>query len=241
VDKKDWQKKGAGHRQRLRDKFIEKGIGSFTDAEILELLLSLGTPRQDCKERARAAIKRFGSLAAVLETPLETLQEIKGIGPNNAFAVRFVHETARKFLKERPRGKSYINAASEVVEYLRHSMTRRETEVFVAIFLDSRNGVIDIQELFQGTLSSSAVYPREVIKTALSMNAAAMVFAHNHPSGHLEPSPADHAITRRLFLAAKLMEMNVLDHIIIGNGEKYYSFAEHGIMDEICQANASLL
>lgn len=241
MDKKGWQKKGAGHRQRLREKFLEKGIDSFTDAEILELLLSFGTPRQDCKERARHAIKKFGSLAGTLEATSKELQEIKGIGPKNAFAVKFIHETARKFLKERTRGKNYLNAAREVVDYLRHSMIRREKEVFAAIFLDTRNGVIDIQELFHGTLSSSAVYPREVIKSALSMNAASMVFAHNHPSGHLEPSPADHAITRRLILAANIMEMKVLDHIIIGNSQDYYSFAEHGIMDEIYRENASIL
>jgi DNA repair protein RadC len=241
MDKKEWQKKGAGHRQRLRDKFLDKGIDAFTDAEILELLLSFGTPRQDCKERARAAIKEFGSLAAVLEAPASKLIQIKGIGTNNVFAVKFVHETARKFLKSRPLGKNYLNCAAEVVDYLRHSMSMKDKEVFSVVFLDVKHGVIDILELFQGTLTASAVYPREVIKAALDRNAAAMVFAHNHPSGNPEPSEADHSITRRLALAASAVDMSVLDHIIIGRSEHYFSFAERGLMDDIIKESMALL
>lgn len=241
MDKQEWQKRGAGHRQRLRDKFLEKGLGGFTDAEILELLLSFGTPRQDCKERARNAISEFGSLADVLEASSEKLQKVRGVGPNNAFAVKFIHQVARKFLKERPLGKNYLNAAPEVVQYLRHSMGRRDREVFVAVFLDVKHGVLDIMELFEGSLSSSAVYPREVIKAALKRNAASMVFAHNHPSGSIEPSPADHSITKRLLMAAMVMDMRVLDHIIIGEDESYYSFAEQGLIESMCMACSKVL
>lgn len=241
MDKQEWQKRGAGHRQRLRDKFLEKGLGGFTDAEILELLLSFGTPRQDCKERARNAISEFGSLADVLEASSEKLQKVRGVGPNNAFAVKFIHQVARKFLKERPLGKNYLNAAPEVVQYLRHSMGRRDREVFVAVFLDVKHGVLDIMELFEGSLSSSTVYPREVIKAALKRNAASMVFAHNHPSGSIEPSPADHSITKRLLMAAMVMDMRVLDHIIIGEDESYYSFAEQGLIESMCMACSKVL
>ncbi|MBN4071715.1 hypothetical protein JYT30_00975 [Desulfotalea psychrophila] len=118
MDKKEWQKKGAGHRQRLRDRFLERGLEGFSDAEILELLLSFGTPRSDCKEPAKAALKQFGSLAAVLEEPLVGLQEIKGIGPKNAFAVHFIHAVARRYLKDRLQGKRYLHSSTDVRDYL---------------------------------------------------------------------------------------------------------------------------
>lgn len=233
MDHKTWQKKVRGHRQRLRDRFLKYGLSSFTEYEILELLLSFGTPRQDCRERAKAALRHFGSLAAVLEAPISELQVIRGIGPYNAFAVRFIHEIARKFLKHRVEGRKYIRASSDVVDYLCHSLSLQKREIFVVVFLDASHHIIAVEELFKGTLNSSAVYPREVIKRALDCSAAAMVFAHNHPSGNTNPSAADKALTRRLYLAARLMDMEVLDHIIIGGTDRFFSFSDEGIMAAI--------
>jgi DNA repair protein RadC len=223
----------SGHRQRLRDKFFEYGLSAFTDAEILELLLSLGTPRQDCKGRAREALARFGSLSAVLEASLAKLQEVPGIGPKNAFAVKFIHEVAREFLKQRVRGKTYVNAADDVVDYLWHALGHRKREAFVVVFLDAQHGVIDMEELFVGTLNASAVYPREVVKRALQHHAAALVLAHNHPSGSVRPSSEDILITRRLYLAARLLDIAVLDHVIIGDTNSYCSLADEGLMEKI--------
>lgn len=233
MEKEDWQSRGRGHRQRLREKYLKQSISALTDEEIIELLLSFGTPRQDCKLQAREALRRFGSLAGVLEADSKALKEIDGIGPKNAFAVRFVHDVARKFLKERPLGKNYLRSAQEVVDYLWHALSSLDREVFVCIFLDSQHGVIAIEELFYGTINASAVYVREVIKKALQYGAAALVFAHNHPSGVTTPSIADRTITKRLLLAAELMEITVLDHIIVGSRGAYYSFAEHGDMEVI--------
>jgi len=233
MHKNDWQKKGAGHRQRMRDKFLEHGLSAFTDDEILEMLYSFGTPRQDCKERARETRRRFGSLAAALEASPEELQAIQGVGPNNIFALRFIHEVARKFLHTRLRGRSYIKAASDLVDYLSHAFSFHDREVFVVAFLDTRHGIMEVEQLFEGTLSASVVYTREVMKRALEHNAAALVFAHNHPSGFTEPSPEDRAITGKLYLAARILDINVLDHIIIGKEGKFFSFADQGIMDEI--------
>ncbi len=220
----------AGHRQRLRDRFLEHGLASFTDSEILELLLSFGTPRQDCKLRAREALEHFGSFSGVLEAPLSRLQEVRGIGPKNAFAIKFIHEVARKFLKERVKGRPLVKAAGDVVDYLWHSLSFEHKEIFVVVFLDARNGIITVEEMFQGTLNCSAVYPREVMKRALDLHAASMIFAHNHPSGAIEPSDHDKRITLRLYRAARLFDMNVLDHIIIGRLGDYYSFEEQGLM-----------
>lgn len=222
-----------GHRQRLRDRFLKYGLDSFTDEEIIELLLALGTPRKDCKKQARDAYKRFGSLAQVMDADLRTLQQIKGIGPNNAFAVKFVHEVARRFLKERLKDKKHVRSAKDVVDYLCHRFSFQGREIFSVIYLDSNNGVIDVEELFSGTVDSSAVYPREIMKIALLKNAVSLIFAHNHPSGSIIPSEADKGVTKKLLKAANLLGIRILDHIIIAGPSKYFSFSEAGLLDHI--------
>ena len=241
MEKKDWQKKGLGHRQRLKDKFHQHGIEAFTDSEVLELLLILGTPRKDCKDQARALLKHFGSLTGVLEAPAGELQKIKGVGPNNSFAVHFLHGVARRYLKHRLQEKQYLHSSRQVAEYLIHSMRDLQHEVFAAIFLDASHAIIDTQVVARGTVSSNTVYPRELVKLALEHNAAAMVVAHNHPSGKLQPSPQDHKLTRTLYQACAFMNIRLLDHLIIGQSEKTYSFADNGIMASIGEECSSLL
>jgi DNA repair protein RadC len=172
-------------------------------------------------------LRRFGGLAGVLEASLTELQEIPGIGPKNALGLKLVHEVARKFLRERLVGREFLSSSREVYEYLLHSLRDLKREVFEAIFLNGRNEVIQVETLFEGSLTSSAVYPREIIRSALDYHAAAMVFAHNHPSGDPAPSRQDFTITRELFLAGKIMGIKVLDHLIIGRN-RYYSFADQG-------------
>ncbi len=227
MNKKDWQQRVAGHRERLRQKFLTHGLEKLTDDEIVELLLTLATPRQDCKRIAREALHRFDGLAGVLEASLDKLQQVPGIGPKNAIGLKLVHEVARKFLKERLRGREFISSSREVYDYLLHSLRDLKKEVFKVVFLNGRNEVIQVETLFEGSLTSSAVYPREVIKSALDHHAAALVFAHNHPSGDPAPSSQDFSITRDLFLAGKIMSIQVLDHLIIGRN-RYYSFADQG-------------
>ncbi len=227
MDKRDWQSRVAGHRERLRQKFLDHGLEKLTDEEIIELLLTLATPRRDCKQIAREALRRFGGLAGVLEAPVHQLREVSGIGPKNALGLKLVHEVARKFLQERLKGREFISSSKEVYEYLLHSLRDLKKEVFKVIFLNGRNEVIQVETLFEGSLTSSAVYPREVIKSALAHHAAALVFAHNHPSGDPAPSTQDFTITRDLFLAGKIMSIQVLDHLIIGRN-RYYSFADQG-------------
>jgi len=227
MNRKDWRKRAAGHRERLRQKFLTHGLEKLTDEEIVELLLTLATPRRDCKQIARDVLRRFDGLAGVLEADLEKLQQVPGIGPKNTLGLKLVHEVARKFLKERLKGREFMSSSREVYDYLLHSLRDLKKEVFKVIYLNGRNEVIQVETLFEGSLTSSAVYPREVIKSGLDHHAAAMVFAHNHPSGDPTPSTEDFAITRDLFLAGKIMGIQVLDHLIIGRN-RYHSFADQG-------------
>ncbi len=231
----DRKLRGAGHRQRLRDKFQDRGLEALTDSEVLELLLTLGTPRRDCKDSARAALKRFGSLAEVLEAPQQELQEVQGLGPINSFALTFVHGVARRFLKERLQNRNYLRSSREVADYLIHAMRDLKKEVFTVIFLDASHSIIDTATIAEGTLTTNTIYPRELIKLALQHHAAALVIAHNHPSGSLSPSTDDIRLTRHLFAACSLVNINLLDHLIIGSTETPYSFADHGMMTEIRQ------
>ena len=241
MDKAEWQKRGAGHRQRLRDKFIRQGINSLSDDEILELLLTFGTPRTDCKQSARLLREKFGSLAAVLEKPQEQLQEIKGIGPKNAFAINFIQGVARRYLKQRLVGKSYLRSSREVADYLLHSMRDLQLEVFTVIFLDASHAIIASEQVSEGTLTNNTVYPRELIKMALERHAAALIIAHNHPSGNQNPSAADRHLTRNLFLALSLVDIRLVDHFIVAGPESPYSFADHGLMAKIGVECAELL
>ncbi len=225
------RKDQKGHRKRLREKFVRAGISGFHDYEIVELLLTLGTPRKDCKVQAKEAIKRFKTLRGVLEAPIEELQEIKGIGPYNIFAIKLVQEVARRFLKEKTLEKPLSRSSKEVFDYLYHSMRDLKKEIFKVIFLDGKNKIVEIEDLFEGTLNTSSIYPREVIKSALKNNALSLIFVHNHPSGDPIPSPSDKDITKELVSAGGLMQIKVLDHIIIGDN-RYFSFADEGLIEE---------
>lgn len=230
MDKNEWQKKGAGHRQRLRDKFFNRGLEALNDDEVLELLLTLGTPRRDCKETARAALKSFGSLPAVLEAAPDQLRQVKGLGPNNSFAINFIQAVARRYLQERSRHRTFLRSSGAVADYLVHAMCDLKKEVCQVVLLDAAHAVLEVRTLSEGTLNSNTVYPRELIKLALDCHAAALVIAHNHPSGNLTPSADDLNLTRHLYRACRLVNINLLDHLIIGADANFFSFADQGLM-----------
>jgi len=223
--------KPEGHRKRLREKFIKSGLKGFHDYEIIELLLSVGTPRKDCKQQAKEVIKKFKTLRGTLSASLEELQEINGIGPHNAFGIKLVQEVAREFLKEQIIDKPIYKSAQEVFDYLYHSMRDLKKEVFKVVYLNSQNQIIDTADLFEGTVNSSSISPREVMESAIKHNAASLIFVHNHPSGNPEPSGNDKEVTRDLVYAGSTMRIKVLDHIIIGNN-RYFSFAGEGLIEE---------
>ena len=220
-----------GHRKRLREKFIKSRLAGFHDYEIVELLLSLGTPRKDCKPQAKEAIKRFKTLRGVLEAPPEELQQIDGIGPHSVFGIKLVQEVAREFLKEKIIDKPIYKSAQEIFDYLYHSLRDLKKEVFKVIHLNSQNQIIETDDLAEGTINSSVISLHAVIEGAIKCNAVSLIFVHNHPSGNPEPSGSDKELTRDLVYAGSIMRIKVLDHIIIGEN-KYFSFAGEGLIEQ---------
>jgi DNA repair protein RadC len=220
-----------GHRRRLREKFLKGGLNGFLDYEVIELLLTLGTPRKDCKEQAKEALKEFKTLRGVLEANSQDLQKIRGIGPRNVFGLKLIQGVSRRFLKDRMMSKPVCHSSKEVFDYLYHSLRDLKREEFKVIFLDTKNQILEEKTLFEGTVDSSAVYPREIMKDALKYDASSLIFVHNHPSGDPEPSECDKEITRDLVFAAQVIQLKVLDHIIIGNNS-YFSFADQGLIEE---------
>ena len=219
--------KGKGHRQRLKERFLASGLSGFADYEVIELLLTLATPRKDCKDAAKAALKRFQTFQNVLEASTQELCEVKGIGPKNVFGIKLIHAVANRYLEKKLTSKDPVTNSKELFDYLNHSIRDKSRECFYVVFLDAKNKVITTRMLFQGTLTSSSVYPREVVLAALNHNAAALIFAHNHPSGDPAPSPEDISLTRQLIFACKVMGIIVHEHLIIGNNS-YFSFADQG-------------
>jgi DNA repair protein RadC len=228
LDNKD---DALGHRKRLREKFLKSGLAGFQDYEVVELLLSLGTPRRDCKPQAKEAIRRFKSLRGILEAPDSELQKIKGIGPHSVFGLKFMQAVAREFLKEKSIGKPVCSSSQEIYDYFYHSMRDLKKEIVKIVYLNSQNQIVEFRDLAQGTVDSSFIYPREVIEGAIKCNAVSLVIVHNHPSGNPEPSESDKELTRDLVYAGSVMKINILDHIIIGDN-RFFSFASAGMIEQ---------
>lgn len=221
----------SGHRRRLRERFLQNGLDGFHDYEVIELLLSLNTPRKDCKPSAKLLIERFKTLPAVLEAGNKALCDIDGVGPANSFGIKLIKAVADRYLQEKILSKDVVLNPKDLIDYLNQTMAHRNREVFTAVFLDAKNRVLASKILFQGTLTTSSVYPREVIISALEQNAAAVIFAHNHPSGDVLPSKSDIKITKQLFFALKYVGIIVHEHLIISN-EGHYSFAGQGFISQ---------
>jgi len=196
-----------GHRKRLREKFLKSGLSGFHDYEIVELLLTLGAPRKDCKPQAKEALKRFKTLRGVLSAAAEELQQIEGIGPHSVFGIRLVQEVAKEYLKGKIVNQPFLKSSREIFDYLYHALRDLKKELFKVIYLSSQNQIIDVADLFEGTVDSSSISPREIVAEALKDNAAALIFVHNHPSGNPTPSPSDKQLTRELVYVGKIMQM----------------------------------
>lgn len=170
-------------------------------------------------------------MRGVLEASSEELQKINGIGPHSAFGIKLVQEVAREFLKEKIIARPVYKSAQEIFEYLYHSMRDLKKEVFKVLYLNSQNQITEAADLFTGTISSSAVSPREVVEDAIKNNAAALIFVHNHPSGNPQPSKNDKELTKDLVYVGSITRIKVLDHIIIGDNQ-FFSFAGEGLIEE---------
>ena len=195
----------------------------------MELLLKLADNRRDQKITAKLLLNTFKSLRGVLEASPEQLKKIKGIGDANIFGLKLVQSVARRYLKEQIIGEEFIQSSENVLDYLHHNLRDRGREVFLVVLLNGRNQVLDIVELFEGTLTTSAVYPREVIKMILEKDAAAVIFVHNHPSGNPNPSNDDQNITRKLKAACETIDVQLHDHLIIA-GNDFTSMADKGMV-----------
>ena len=214
--------------ERPREKLIERGAHTLSDAELLALLLGSGIPGCSAVAMARSLLKDFGCLRGLLNARL-TRWRRKGIGPARYAAVQAAVELAKRHLSEQMRAGSALATPQATYRYLTAQLRDRPYEVFCCIYLDNRNRLIAFEELFRGTVDCAQVHPREVLRQVLLHNASAVIVAHNHPSGVVEPSPADDFITRRLKDLLALMDVRVLDHVIVGDG-RCYSFAEHGLI-----------
>ncbi len=215
--------------ERPREKLLAKGADALSDAELLAIFLRTGVHGKSAVDLARALLARCGSLSALCAAGERDVCEVAGMGRAKYAQLHAVLEMARRALKEKITNGSVLNSPAAVREYLRLKLQALPHEVFVALFLDAQNRVIEVEDLFRGTLTQTSVYPREVVKRALHHNAGAVIFAHNHPSGVAEPSHADETLTQALKQALALIDVRVLDHFIVA-GAGVVSFAERGLL-----------
>ena len=214
---------------RPREKLLQKGVEALSDAELVAIVLRTGVRGKSAVDLARGMLARFGSLTALLSAEVTVLTSSPGVGVAKYVQLQAVLEMARRALRESLDHGSALNSPQAVCDYLRLKLQGRPHEVFAVFFLDAQNRVLAMEELFRGTLTQTSVFPREVVKRALAHNAAAVIFAHNHPSGVAEPSRADDALTSALRQALALVDVRVLDHFVIGAGAAV-SFAERGLL-----------
>jgi DNA repair protein RadC len=221
--------KGLPSDARPREKLLTRGPPALSDAELLALLLRTGIPGKHVVQLAQELLDRFGGVAGLLHTGADALRTIKGLGPAKRAEVVAVLELARRALAQELKLQPLFDSPKAVRDYLQLQLGARAHEVFAVLFLDSQNRLIELEELFRGTLTQTSVYPREVVLRALHHHAAAVVLAHNHPSGTAQPSRADETLTSTLKAALSLVDVRVLDHFIVTR-ERAVSMAEMGLL-----------
>ncbi|MEO8040017.1 MAG: DNA repair protein RadC [Betaproteobacteria bacterium] len=221
---KDWPE-----GDRPREKLLAEGAHALSDTELLAIFLRTGVKGKSAVELGRELKTRFGSLEGLFRADLTAICEVSGLGLAKYVQLQAVMEMARRALRESLARSDVLDSPEAVKAYLRLKLQDLTREVFVVIFLDAQNQVQSVDEMFAGTLTQTSVYPREVVKRALTHNAAAVILAHNHPSGVAEPSQADEALTKALRQSLALIDVRVLDHIIVGRGAAL-SFAERGLL-----------
>jgi DNA repair protein RadC len=215
--------------ERPREKLLERGAQTLSDAELLALLLGSGTQGHSAVDLARTLIADFGSLRELLSAERPRWRGKPGVGPARYAALKAAMELARRHLREPLRLSSVLTAPEATRKFLVAQLRDRPYEVFCCLFLDNRHRLLAFEEIFRGTIDGASVHPREVIRQALQHNAASVIVAHNHPSGVVEPSAADELVTQRLKAAVALVDVRLLDHFIVGDGH-CFSFAEHGLL-----------
>jgi DNA repair protein RadC len=215
--------------ERPRERLLARGAAALTDVELVAVMLRSGARGHAVEDVARAAVTRFAGLAGLAAADASDVAGIRGIGPAKAAQLRAAVEVVRRALHEQMARGNALSSPDAVRDYLRLTLAARPVEVFAALFLDSQHRLIAADELFRGTLAQTSVFPREVVKAALGYNAAAVIFAHNHPSGVAEPSRADELLTQSLKAALALVDVRTLDHFVVA-GPTVLSFAERGLL-----------
>ena len=215
--------------ERPREKLLEHGSSSLSDAELLAIFLRTGVSGKSAVDLARHLLNEFGSLRALLEADLSSFCRPLGLGPAKFTQLQAVLEMGRRHLAERLRRDCALESPQAVRDFLTSQVRHEQHEVFGCLFMDTKHRMLAFEVLFRGSIDSASVYPRQVVKRALTHNAAAVIFCHNHPSGISLPSEADRTLTQRLTEALDLIEVRVLDHFIVGEGQPL-SMVEHGWM-----------
>jgi DNA repair protein RadC len=218
-----------GHRERMKNRFLNEGLDHFSQHQVLELLLFYTIPRRDTNPLAHRLIKRYSSLVGVLEADFEDLIKVEGVSRNTALFLSLIPSLCRRYLTDKQGSKPRLNSSAKAGEYARSLFYGRQYEAFYVICLDSQNKVNHAALVHEGTIDSAPVYPRLIIETALRHKAAAMILTHNHPGGSLQPSAADLDATRKICNACDAISIRVVDHIIVA-GEQYFSFADRGLI-----------
>jgi DNA repair protein RadC len=212
--------------ERPRERLLAKGAQTLSDAELLAIVLRTGIRGKSAVELGRELLARFQGIPGLFGADLS---QVKGLGPAKRAQFEAAIELARRSIEQGLKEKTVLTSPGAVRDYLKLALSSRQHEVFVCIWLDAQHRVISSEESFRGTLTQTSVYPREIVKSALARNAAAVIFAHNHPSGAAQPSQADELLTRNLKDALALVEVKVLDHFIVA-GSQAISFAERGLL-----------
>ena len=219
----------AGHRERLRARFVNGGADAMPDYELLEMTLFAALPRRDTKPLAKALLARFGSFAEVISAPRARLMEVKGVGEAVANHLKIVEAAAHRLARTKVMGRPALSSWSALLDYCTAAMARSQNEEFRVLFLDRKNNLIADEVQNRGTVDHTPVYPREIIKRALELTASAIILVHNHPSGDPTPSKADIAMTREIVTAAKTLSIAVHDHLVIGRSG-HASFKSLGLL-----------
>jgi DNA repair protein RadC len=219
----------AGHRERLRTRFLNGGADAMPDYELLEMTLFAALPRRDTKPLAKALLARFGSFAEVIAAPRARLMEVKGVGEGVANHLKIVEAAAHRLARTKVMGRPALSSWSALLDYCTAAMARSQNEEFRVLFLDRKNNLIADEVQNRGTVDHTPVYPREIIKRALELTASAIILVHNHPSGDPTPSKADILMTREIVTAAKALSITVHDHLVIGRSG-HASFKSLGLL-----------
>lgn len=222
-----------GHRDRLKKRFLEEGLDHFTDIQVLELLLFYGIPRKDTNPIAHALLDRFGTLAQVLDAPVEELKKVEGIGEQSAIFLHLITDVGRYYVVNQTMQTKILPTIEKCAEYLISFFFGRRVETVFLLCLDSKCKVLGCKEIGEGSVNSAGISVRKIVETALGFNASAVVLAHNHPSGIAVPSAEDVQTTRRVAMALQAVDIHLVDHIVVADND-YVSMAQSGQRFDDC-------